>query len=149
LKHHSKNFQKNNGISFICFDPTEKFIQLLHHCHVIGGSWSNPSKIYVSVLGADKNAKPIQIILKSIKIIKAKSVSMAELVGEGKSDKTEFHFRNILPIPHVLTKAYLELESFNPQKSYQEYLAEELFGPSSDKEEGGEEDNSVASWDTQ
>ena len=35
------------------------------------------------------------------------------------------------------------------RESYQEYLAEKLFGPSSDEEEGGEEDNSVASWDTQ
>jgi hypothetical protein len=110
-----EEISKNNGISFICFDPTEKFIQLLHHCHVIGGSWSNLLKTYVCVLGADKNAKPIQIILKSVKIIKAKSVSMADLIAEDKSDKTEFQFRNILPNPHVLTKAYLELESFYPQ----------------------------------
>ena len=40
---------------------------------------------------------------------------MADLIGEDKLDKTEFQFRNILPIPHVLTKAYLELESFDPQ----------------------------------
>jgi len=31
------------------------------------------------------------------------------------------------------------------RNAYQEHLAEELFGPSSDKEEGGEDDNSVVS----
>jgi len=35
------------------------------------------------------------------------------------------------------------------REAYQTYLAEELFGPSSDEEEEGEEDSSVASWDTQ
>jgi hypothetical protein len=33
--------------------------------------------------------------------------------------------------------------------TYQEHLAEELFGPSSDEEEEGEDDNSMVSWDTQ
>jgi hypothetical protein len=35
------------------------------------------------------------------------------------------------------------------RNSYSEFIAEELFGPSSDEEEEGEEDNSVVSWDTQ
>jgi len=77
----------------------------------------------VSILGTDKNAKPIQIILKSVKLIKTKTVSMAELIGddrstenpETKQTKSEFHFCNILPIPHVLTKAYLDLDTFDPQ----------------------------------
>jgi hypothetical protein len=114
---------KNKGISFIFLDPTESFIQLFHHCHIIGGSWANPSKTFVGILGTDKNAKPIQIILKSVKLIKTKTVSMAELIGderstnnqETKQTKSEFHFCNILPIPHVLTKAYLELDTFDPQ----------------------------------
>jgi hypothetical protein len=35
------------------------------------------------------------------------------------------------------------------RNAYQEHLAENLFGPSSDEEEEGEDDNSVVSWDTQ
>jgi hypothetical protein len=35
------------------------------------------------------------------------------------------------------------------RKAYQEHLAENLFGPSSDKEEEGEDYNSAVSWDTQ
>jgi len=35
------------------------------------------------------------------------------------------------------------------REAYQEHLAEDLFGPSSDEEEGGEDDNSAVSWDTQ
>jgi len=35
------------------------------------------------------------------------------------------------------------------RNAYQEHLAEYLFGPSSDEEEEGEDDNSAVSWDTQ
>jgi len=35
------------------------------------------------------------------------------------------------------------------REAYQEHLADNLFGPSSDKEEEGEDDNSAVSWDTQ
>jgi hypothetical protein len=35
------------------------------------------------------------------------------------------------------------------RNAYQEHLAENLFGPSSDEEEEGEDDNRVVSWDTQ
>jgi hypothetical protein len=113
---------KNQGISFICVDPTESFIQLLHNCHVLRGGWDNPSKILVSILGTDKTAKPIQLILKSVKSLKAKTDSLEELMNgdlnektKSKSTKVDFLFRNILPIPHVLTKAYLELDSHTPQ----------------------------------
>ncbi len=63
------------------------------------------------------------MFLKSVKLIKTKTESMAELIGderstnnqETKQTKSEFHFCNILPIPHILTKAYLELDTFDPQ----------------------------------
>jgi hypothetical protein len=35
------------------------------------------------------------------------------------------------------------------RNAYQEHLAEDLFGPSSDEEEEGEDNNSEVSWDTQ
>jgi hypothetical protein len=35
------------------------------------------------------------------------------------------------------------------REAYQEHLAENLFGPSSVKEEEGEDNNSAVSWDTQ
>jgi len=35
------------------------------------------------------------------------------------------------------------------RNAYKEHLTENLFGPSSDEEEEGEDDNSVVSWDTQ
>ncbi len=40
-------------------------------------------------------------------------------------------------------------DPFYLRESYQEHLAEDLFGPSSDEEEEGEEYSSVAYWDTQ
>jgi hypothetical protein len=35
------------------------------------------------------------------------------------------------------------------REAYHENLAEDLFGPSSEEEEKGEDDNSMVSWDTQ
>jgi hypothetical protein len=55
---------KNPRIAFISFDPTESSIQLFHHCHVTGGSWASPTKAYISILGVDDLARPIQIITK-------------------------------------------------------------------------------------
>jgi hypothetical protein len=106
-----EEISKNQGISFISIDPMESFIQLFHHCHVIGGGWNNPAKTLVSILGLEKTAKPIQLILKSVKIIKAKTDSLEELMSgdtindqtKTKSTKVEFNFRNIVPIPHLLT----------------------------------------------
>jgi hypothetical protein len=49
-----EEISKNQGISVLCVDPTETFIQLIHQCHVIGGSWANPSKTFVGILGTDK-----------------------------------------------------------------------------------------------
>ena len=55
---------KNPGIAFISFKPTESSIQMFHHCHVTGGSWASPTKAYISILGVDDLARPIQIITK-------------------------------------------------------------------------------------
>jgi len=125
-----EEISNNQGISFICLDPTESFIQLLHHCHVIGKGWSNPTKVFLGVLGIDNSAKPIQIILKSVKIVKTKTASLSEMIGDdqvvkiigGKQSKQEFYYRNIIPIPHFFTKAYLELESFDPQSVAMSFL---------------------------
>jgi len=121
-------------ISFICLDPTESFIQLVHHCHVLGGSWSNPNKVFVGILGSDKSAKPIQLISKSIKVNKSKTFSIAELIGDeemekfsdSKQAKNEFQFRNIIPIPHILTKAYLALKEVDPHSVAQAFFFEAM-----------------------
>jgi len=121
---------KNPGISFNALDPTESSIQLFHHCQVIGGTWASPTKTFVSILGFDNSARPIQIIPKSIKIIKTKTISFPNLVDEDQSirnldelkqTKADFHWRNIMPIPHFLTKAYLSLEKFDPHSVAQAF----------------------------
>jgi len=125
-----EEISKNQGISFICLDPTETFIQLIHHCHVLGGSWSNPNKILLGILGSDKSAKPIQLILKSIKVVKSKTFSIADLIGDEemvkfsdlKQAKNDFQFRNIIPIPHVLTKAFLALKDVDPHSVAQAFF---------------------------
>jgi len=97
---------------------------------VLGGSWSNPNKVFVGILGSDKSAKPIQLISKSIKVNKSKTFSIAELIGDeemekfsdSKQAKNEFQFRNIIPIPHILTKAYLALKEVDPHSVAQAFF---------------------------
>jgi len=122
---------KNPGIAFITLDPSESMIQLLHHCHVIGGSWSSPSKSLISILGINEQARPVQIISKSVKAIKTRTITFTEIteddfsirnVEEVKNKKTEFHWKNILPIPHLLTRAYLSLEKFDPSQSPKHFM---------------------------
>jgi hypothetical protein len=45
-------------------------MQLFHHPSIIGGSWMNPMKSFVAILGVDVDAKPVEIIIKSVKDIK-------------------------------------------------------------------------------
>ena len=56
-------------------------MQILHHGHAFGGNWTNPSKKMVAILGTDSDAKPVQIVAKSIKNVKAKSYSFEDLVS--------------------------------------------------------------------
>jgi len=78
-------------------------------------------------LTSNNSARPIQIVLKSIKVVKAESPSftaavdpesarnpLENVVVSKKAKKIEFHHRNILPIPHVPTKAFLNLTTFDP-----------------------------------
>jgi len=122
-----EEISKNNGVSLISFDPSESEIQLFHHNQIIRGSWENPKKLLASMRGFDNSACPIQIVLKSIKVIKAKTPSftaavdpesarnpLEDAVDSKKTKKIEFHHRNILPIPHFLTKAFLKLTTFDP-----------------------------------
>jgi hypothetical protein len=121
---------KKTGISFISLDPSESSIQLFHHCHVIGGSWTSPSKSLVSILGVNDLARPIQIIPKSVKPIKTKTILFAEIVDDDfsirnledvKQKKADIHWKNNMPIPHLLTKAYLSLEKFDPHSIAQAF----------------------------
>jgi len=125
-----KKKSKKPGIAFISLDPTESSIQLFHHGHMIGGRWSSPNKTLASILGVDDSARPIQIILKSIRMAKTKAISLSELIGDNESmkklddlkqTKSEFHFMNILPNPNLLTKAYLSLKYFDPQSVAQAF----------------------------
>jgi len=123
---------KNHGISLISFDPSESEIQLFHHNQIVGGSWENPKKVLASIRGFDNSTCPVQIVLKSIKIIKTKTPSFAPVINPAlvqnhdnnnplenldtskSAKKIEFYQRNIIPIPHLLTKAFLNLSKFDP-----------------------------------
>jgi hypothetical protein len=67
-----EEISKNNGISFISFDPSRTEIQLFHHNQIVGGNWENPNKIMASIRGFDNSARPVQIIMKSIKTVREK-----------------------------------------------------------------------------
>lgn len=65
-----EEISENAGIAFLFFDPSESHLQLLHHGTIFGWNWNEPSKQVAAIIGLDFQAKPIQIIQKSIKNIK-------------------------------------------------------------------------------
>jgi len=122
-KNCSKNFPKNEGIAFIFLDPSETHLQSLYHGQILGGSWPSPTKCMVAVLGTDIQAKPIQIVKKSIKSIKEKSYTIKDfaesledmqLFMSMKNPIIEFLYKNIIVIPIFLTKAFIQLEDTSP-----------------------------------
>jgi hypothetical protein len=122
----AKSFEaisKNDGIAFLTLDPTESHLQLLHHGNVLGGNWANPTKKMVAILGLNDEAKPIQLVKKSVKNVKENSFSFEELASIfdpmdetnklGSPDQ-EFLYKNILPILNSLTKIFVNLKSTEP-----------------------------------
>ncbi len=114
---------KNQGVSFLSLDPSESQLQLFHHCTPIGGSWDSPSKHLVAILGFDSTAKPIQIVQKSIKDVKQKTYSFDDFATgletqenfeALKTPNSVFLYKNIIPIPNLLTKTFMNLPSTEP-----------------------------------
>jgi hypothetical protein len=107
---------KNEGIAFILLDPSETEIQLFHHSTTLGGSLTDPDKQLIIILHLDEYPKPIQILPKFIKDLKLKSHSANEfntatIDNDGfnslKKPKIDFIYKNLIPIPNILTNAYL------------------------------------------
>jgi hypothetical protein len=130
-----EEFSKNDGIAFLVMDPNEPVIQLLHHGHVLGGSWDSPTKKLVAILGLDSDAKPVQLVSKSIKNIKEKTFELEELQESIEEEdqfttlnnpKVPFQFKNIVPIPNLLIKVFAQLESTSPYEVAQAFLAKML-----------------------
>jgi hypothetical protein len=114
---------KNDGVAFISLDPSETEIQLFHHGTTLGGSWTNPEKQFITILHSPEDSKPIQVLPKFIKGVKAKSHSIEELASSMTdrdsflaltNPKTDFIYKNIVPIPTLLINAFLESEAKDP-----------------------------------
>jgi hypothetical protein len=112
-----ETISKNDGIVFISLDPSESELQLFHHGVILGGSWTYPEKQLVTIIASDNDSKPIQILPKFIKDFKCKTNSAddfiaclanAEKFANLKNPKTDLYNKNIIPIPNLLTKAFLE-----------------------------------------
>jgi hypothetical protein len=114
---------KNDGVAFLILDPSEIHLQLLHQGSVFGGNWNDPNRHAVAILGTNNNAKPVEIIQKSIKNIKEKSFPFEDIAGSLtdqdsfialKNPRSEFLHKNIIAIPHFLIKSFVQLDSHDP-----------------------------------
>lgn len=123
---------KNQGITFLSLDPSEKRLQLFHHPTVFGGNWSDPDEKLLAIYGVEDDAKPIEIISKSIKDIKGKSHSAHEFsLGMNNKDdfnllrnpKQDYNYKNIIPLPVLLTKVFIDLPSTDPVSVALAFLA--------------------------
>ncbi len=118
-----RDISKNSEITFLSLDPSEKKMQLFHHPTVFSGTWSDPVEKLIAINGLDADTFPIEIISKSVKDSKGKSHSAHEFsLGMTNSEdfqclrnpKVEFNYKNIMPIPILLTKVFIELTSTDP-----------------------------------
>jgi hypothetical protein len=118
-----KEISKNDGITFLSLDPSEDRLQLFHHTTVIGGSWNSNEEKIAAIHGFDKGSIPVQLAIKSIHDVKAKSFSLEQFAAACsdidtfaaiRSPKMEFLYRNIVPLPHLLTKVFIDLPDTEP-----------------------------------
>lgn len=121
-----KNFEeisKNPGVCFLALDPSKSKLQLFHHPKVIGGSWKEPNKRMIAFIDFDFDANPVEIVQKSIKEVKGKSHSTHEFnlgcddpgdFQKLRNPKLDYHSKNIVPLPSMLVKTFLELTSTTP-----------------------------------
>jgi len=106
-------------------------MQLFHHGSILGGSWSNPDQQLIAILAAGTDSKMIQILPKFVKDFKLKANSTDEFIASLgsveefkalKSPKIELSYKNIIPIPNLLTKAFLELTETDPTTVAMKFL---------------------------
>jgi hypothetical protein len=91
---------------------------------VIGGSWNSNEEEIVTIHGFNPESTPVQIAIKSIQEVKAKSsISLKKILAACndheslasiKSPKVEFTYCNIVPLPHLLTKVFIDLANMDP-----------------------------------
>jgi hypothetical protein len=101
-------------------DTSEGLLKIFHHPTILRGNWTGKSQKVVAILGFQYDVSQVQLIEKSIKELKGKTPSL-EKFSESISDetslrnfknlKTDFHYLNIIPLPHLLTKMFLTLKS--------------------------------------
>jgi hypothetical protein len=121
-----KEISKNPDICFIALDLSETKLQLFHQPTVIEGSWKNSNKTMIAFIDTELNANPVELVHKSIKKNKGTSHSLHEFklgcddiddFKKLRNPKTNFHYKNIVPIPTLLTKSFLELPSTEPDQT--------------------------------
>jgi len=116
---------KKHGICLLFLDSSKTKLQLFHHSTTIGGSWDNPNKKFITFVDFDFNANPVLVVSKLIKEVKMKSHSYHEFAlccdstddfNQLRNPKEYFHFKNIVPLPTILVKTFLELPSTEPDQ---------------------------------
>jgi hypothetical protein len=117
------DISKNPGVTLLSLDPMESQLQLFHHPQIVGGSLISPATKIVAVLGFDSDAKPVQLVSKSIKVFKCKSnsthdfalaVEDPEWLKKLKNARHELVSKNIIALPHLLTQVFKSIESMDP-----------------------------------
>jgi hypothetical protein len=114
---------KNPGVSLVSLDPSKEKMHLFHHPKVFGDSWSSTEKQLVAILGTVSSAIPVEVISKLVTDFKLKSHSIEDfsLVIDNVDSlvalvnpKINFHCKNLVLIPNLLTKTLIQLKNKTP-----------------------------------
>jgi hypothetical protein len=142
---------KNPGVALLSLDSSEEKLQLFHHPKVFGDSWSSSEKQLVAILGTDTSAIPVEVVSKLVKDVKLKSHSIEDfalVIDDVNSlatlvnPKTNFHYKNLVPIPNLLIKTFIQLQKKDPLSVTSAFFMAMLqFDTASTQDAGNDVDN--------
>jgi hypothetical protein len=118
------DFSRNPGIGFLSLDASKEKLQLFHNPTILGGTWMNEELKLVALIGLSNKATPIQVVPKSLKEVKVKAPKPQDIIttiSEGhvfetiKHSTANFHYKNMIPIPDILLKTFIQLDKVDPE----------------------------------
>jgi len=109
------DLSRNKGVALLALDVSEQLI-LFHNPTLLGGSWLDEELKTVALHGLGEKATAIRIIPKSVKDVRARAPKLTDIshtINNGqdlssvKTTTETFHYKNIIPIPDFLIKAFV------------------------------------------
>ena len=118
------NLAREEGVFILAVAPNRRVLQVFHQADFVGGTYAMSKKIPVALIGFDCQATPVEIeIDTSVRDIVEQVPSWEMLVDPLVQEEDEFknlteseafEMRNLIGIPNILAKSFLDAPSKDP-----------------------------------